>query len=87
MGWEVMVVAQQHDMCEFAKIAGVKVNKGIWGIETGRTASPTRVFCSSESLLKSSLPGIVYCIVRCEDAMASMCYVVVSFGIGLDGCG
>lgn len=43
----------------------------VWGKggERGRTASPTRVFCSSESLLKSSREGMVYWIAREEDAI------------------
>ena len=43
---------------------------GEWG-EDGPTASLIRVFCSSASLLKSSLAGMVYCIARPEDAIVS----------------
>ena len=42
---------------------------GFWGMVQGHTASLTRVFCSSVSLLKSSLAGIVYCIARPEEAI------------------
>lgn len=46
------------------------------------TASLIRVFCSSGSLLKSSLAGMVYCIARPEDAIVGGLLVGIATGNG-----